>query len=524
MANTGVNDPAVISQILSEAESLLPVATLALEVDAGALVDDSPARAALFDQLTEAMSATLDIDVAAIEVTGIRARPTNDDSGRRRTQQTEAEFDFTIKSDNPERVFTTLNEQLQDPSSTLRTSENFAIDATVGLSVSFTCPKGLYRPEGAKDCQKCIGGTIPDPEDNSKCGKCPDSTRQRVDPSTGQCVCMAGYYDSWLKSDAHYDPLYCPPGTNCELFSGSIGDPRDQMPTASPFGDSRLRSITCWKNDHTSGSVRPEADELNKQSMNDIAAKDSSGWYSGCVRCPDCVDCGSTEAAEMNTAPRAWGAIETRPTFGVRKEAEFVNSKIIATDIVVFKCTNEGGSVCLGEKNFSSMDLDPHSCKTGYDEKPEAPFCATCDESWSMANGECVDCSTSTYFSYALRLGGFVVLAVSSRKPSLFFCFCCQRSAWMTSNFWVVSHSWARQVAGVVAVQQFKARLEYSAAVLKIAWPRFKQCIALLITNYQVRRAASCAGFREEQEGQREKSARTSCVVCAYRSCRYASQ
>lgn len=73
-------------------------------------------------------------------------------------------------------------------------------------------------------------------------------------------------------------------------------------------------------------------------------------------------------------------------------------------------------------------------------------------------------------------------------------------------------------MVGVVSVQQFKARLEYSAAVLKIAWPRFKQCIALLITNYQVRRAASCAGLREEQEGQREKSARTSCVVCAYRS------
>ena len=114
--------------------------------------------------------------------------------------------DFVILSEDPAATLSALNAQLQDEDSALRTSPTMgAVDAAAGMSFSFTCPIGLYRPTGAPDCLPCAGNSIPDLNDNTRCVDCP--ARQAPDPTTAltTCVCDSGFYNATLSNVECYD-------------------------------------------------------------------------------------------------------------------------------------------------------------------------------------------------------------------------------------------------------------------------------------------------------------------------------
>ena len=119
-------------------------------------------------------------------------------------------------------------------------------------------------------------------------------------------------------------------------------------------------------------------------------------------------------------------------------------------NIDVFKCA-KGGGPCLGGVTLGTLNSNPHKCDEGYDDGQSVPFCGVCDDSYSMKSGACVGCGGVEVLGILVRLAiGLVLLGILG---------CIMRTA----------------------------PFEVYFAVFKIAWPRFKQLLAILITNYQVR-------------------------------------
>ena len=118
-------------------------------------------------------------------------------------------------------------------------------------------------------------------------------------------------------------------------------------------------------------------------------------------------------------------------------------------NIDVFKCA-KGGGPCLGGVTVGALNSNPHKCDEGYDDGQTSPFCGVCEDSYSMKSGACVDCGGVEVLGLLVRLAiGLVLLGILG---------CIMRTA----------------------------PFEVYFAVFKIAWPRFKQLLAILITNYQV--------------------------------------
>jgi hypothetical protein len=185
-------DFALVTELLGSS-NILPKTTLILEADTGVLVVGSPEQSALKANLAADMASALRIAMTSIKVTSIREAAVG---GRRRMQASVAvQFDFIV-SDAPVEALTELIAQLSNPSSALRTSSTLASVVPSSIAYSFTCPQGLYRPEGVADCMQCAGNRIPNYEDNL--GSCKDcGSREAPDDIDGStCVCAAGYYDS----------------------------------------------------------------------------------------------------------------------------------------------------------------------------------------------------------------------------------------------------------------------------------------------------------------------------------------
>jgi len=86
---------------------------------------------------------------------------------------------------------------LADPASPLMTSPMAGnIDTTVAPSFQLVCPVGMFRGDGAADCEECPGNAIPDPATKFK--SCKDCVPGRApDPFTkDRCVCARSYFNS----------------------------------------------------------------------------------------------------------------------------------------------------------------------------------------------------------------------------------------------------------------------------------------------------------------------------------------
>jgi hypothetical protein len=208
-----------VAEILADAENLLPVVSLVVSADAAALVDGSPAQAALFTQLQKDITEALGLNSEDIGVTGARAAPA---AGRRlatdlelklspemgrRLQSAHLQFDFVIRSDDPSATLVELGTQLSNPESSLRNSPAAgAINSDLELSISFTCPFGFYRPEGAADCTTCSGDAIPEPKTQfTTCTECPASQSPDPTSSNTRCSCSPSYASADATSAGFYN-------------------------------------------------------------------------------------------------------------------------------------------------------------------------------------------------------------------------------------------------------------------------------------------------------------------------------
>jgi hypothetical protein len=193
LTGASIEDLDVVASVLTNT-SLLPKATMQLRVEAAALLDESAAKSELLDQLTTEMASALNITVTDIVIMSIYQ------SDRRRVQSEEmavAVFDFVVYSSNAALVLQSIQAQLSDEHSKLRTSPITAgIDPTVKMVLVFVCPAGKYRPDGSSDCQICPDpNSIPDAESGFRtCKKCP--AREEPTSVGDACGCQPGYFNT----------------------------------------------------------------------------------------------------------------------------------------------------------------------------------------------------------------------------------------------------------------------------------------------------------------------------------------
>lgn len=210
--------------------NLLPKMGLVAEVeDVDAILGDAAAEDAYMQLLIQDISVSLGLDASYVKISGLRQAGGAQVAGRR-AQETanQVAFDVEIAGDvDAGASFTELQQQLENPSSTLRRSSTAgSIDPTSG-QFSFSCPIGLYRPVGAAECGNCDEKSIPDSANDFKtCRECLPG--QSPDTSHSRCVCADGYYNT----SAGRNLIKC--YTEGEPFSVlSSPDPADCHPCAN---------------------------------------------------------------------------------------------------------------------------------------------------------------------------------------------------------------------------------------------------------------------------------------------------
>ena len=267
--------------------------------------------------------------------------------------------------------------------------------------------------DGADACAQAPG-CLWDPAVDKVCAdmtRCPDDARQeKVFDDVGNflgCACKAGYYDA-----------------------------------------SRLQ-VQCWNYGRQSNL---SDDILNIKSEKDIESKnelDGHGyWKSGCLACPNCIDCSAVGDLSFTI----------RSGFGLIAESVAVADKAVSNDasstvLNVFKCPLQS---CLGLTLEQVIEAgDPRSCAPGYDSAPTTPLCASCTPGWTIDVNRCIPCGSVDAYESTIVLICLVVVAFTSR----------------------------------LAVQHCRAHsdaVSQMVAMLRLTWPRILQSLKLIISNYQI--------------------------------------
>jgi predicted outer membrane repeat protein len=201
-----VDDALVVTDVLLTS-NVVPQMCLEMQADAATLISGSAAQAQLVDSfIVEIATALPNVEVQEVSISGIRAATgvSAGPSGRRRVQDVTIAFDVTILSSNSAAAITELSAQLAVPASTLLQGALGSSIDPASMAFKFTCPVGMHRPSGDKDCRVCSGNRIPS-EDIMSCIPCP--SRQSPDPRTTgtTCTCAANYYNSTHSSIKCYD-------------------------------------------------------------------------------------------------------------------------------------------------------------------------------------------------------------------------------------------------------------------------------------------------------------------------------
>jgi hypothetical protein len=151
-----VNDVSLVAAVLEDS-NVVPRTSLEMTVDnVDSVLIPGPEQNALMESLIRDIAASLGIDPSLVQISGIRAAESADDTGRRRTQTTPGSiaFDVVVNGPTAADAVVELVQQIADSSSPLMQSPTArAIDATVAPVFEFQCPAGTVKPcETHKPC------------------------------------------------------------------------------------------------------------------------------------------------------------------------------------------------------------------------------------------------------------------------------------------------------------------------------------------------------------------------------------
>lgn len=190
----------VLVDVIQET-NMLPVATLqavVTDIDIVLVVGSGP-EATFVQSMKQELALSLDVELSSLEISGLRQAAASDSredgGGMGRRMQSAAgtvEFDVKITGPNMIAALSLLNEQLANPSSSLRSRAGISSDDPAW---SLICPVGTYRPIGDGQCSFCSDTSVPDSDNGFRsckdciAGQAPDATHSR-------CVCANNFYNS----------------------------------------------------------------------------------------------------------------------------------------------------------------------------------------------------------------------------------------------------------------------------------------------------------------------------------------
>eukprot|EP01051_Picozoa_sp_SAG22_P016042 SAG22_NODE_2190_length_2863_cov_1.672214_1_plen_230_part_10 len=194
-----------------------PAVTMEIAVDEEVLVDGSEAQLLFFDQFAVELATSINISQSDVEILGITAAPAD---GRRRAQTMVAtRVDFSISSDDRGSALAQLATQLADEDSPLRNSPlGSTLNPTFTPEISFVCPAGMLRAQGANDCAKCPAGQR---LLRGVCQDCLISLGQEPNEIGDDCQCMDAYYNVSV-----WGPIHC--------YFGDYYKPASSLPVCAP--------------------------------------------------------------------------------------------------------------------------------------------------------------------------------------------------------------------------------------------------------------------------------------------------
>eukprot|EP01044_Picomonas_judraskeda_P007032 COSAG03_NODE_734_length_6051_cov_2.406250_2_plen_400_part_00 len=191
-----MTDVALVTDVLNST-NLVPKMALVAEVeDIDAVLADDTAQDAYRQLLVQDIAVSLGVDATQVKISGLRQAGGAQGTGRRAQTGNQLAFDVEIVGDvDSGAMFAALQQQLDDPGSTLRSSDTAGNIRPGSAEFSFSCPIGLYRPIGAAQCGNCDDKSIPDSANDFRtCKECLPG--QSPDATHSQCVCADGYYNS----------------------------------------------------------------------------------------------------------------------------------------------------------------------------------------------------------------------------------------------------------------------------------------------------------------------------------------
>jgi hypothetical protein len=297
------------------------------------------------------------------------------------------------------------------------------------------------------NCVRCEDGLHPN-DRQDRCVECPPNSVPNSDYDG--CVCTKGFYDA---------------------LSATVVLAHEPEDLIQPEVVLPLFHLYCWRHNLQAdpiGEARPaerlnEASEAALQNLHKTPLRLSESGYvptdmntARCVPCPDCIRCGSDHAGRSLADWRTTASpvITVKPGYGLAAPAEAVSRTSGKVDII--RCP--ANSSCL---SFNVL-IPPAErvgtmCAEGHDEA--GPLCAVC-------------------------LDGFV------RNPFDRLCRGCAEFS-PTSVVTVSVLALAVVMAVLVSLctrtgAGHRAKVGLWVAIMRLAWPRFKQSLAILVTNFQI--------------------------------------
>ncbi len=353
-----VRDLLVVQRLMNTTD-LVPRAVLTASVtDVDSVVQTNSPDSLAFvrgmkEHLAEALGGGISPDMILISVL-----QNADEHGGRRTLQQGAAGTVTfnvqiLNTDDEGRLsaISTLQQQLDNASSTLRTSSGAAIITTrQNLVFDFVCDVGTFRASGATSCDPCPDNEVPNRLDGTAnaCDPCGDG--ETHDQTHSLCVCADGYYQS---------------------FAGT-------------------RLLKCFGKDAYE-SFEPETESTN---------------------CRPCfsLETGCVDHGEDKTAIRCAGStVMLQPGFSVSMTAATQSVPLDRQEghRAIFECNVE--DACLGDP--ARDVVEGPTCSAAY----AGPLCDYCSQGYSRPgfSGECTECSAGLSLAWVV-LGTIIAVAVAT--------------------------------------------------------------------------------------------------------------
>jgi hypothetical protein len=216
-ADSALTDVGMAVQLLNNTENILLRVSLEFTVTELVMEDGSGDQIVFVQSALETAAAALDIDPSILENGEIMLVGT----GRRQLQEDKSViFSFTIKGPDRTAALVGLQSQLAYPESTL--NQAWPVPSHAIPVFGFTCPRGMRRSVGLRDCARCPNGQYL--KGDTDCQDCVAALGQQPSVIGDSCECMDGFYNrsNWGGITCYTSDYHAPmkPADECVSSDG----------------------------------------------------------------------------------------------------------------------------------------------------------------------------------------------------------------------------------------------------------------------------------------------------------------